>query len=66
MPLEVQLIKPKFSLVIEQNDSLGRDNTSTDATEENMKAGRIKPLKSMCRGIKVFMVPLNVSRDGIS
>lgn len=66
--LEVQLIKPKchFSLVIKQNDSLGCDNTSTDTTEENMKAGRIKPLKSVCRGIKVFMVPLNVSRSGIS
>lgn len=31
MPLEVQLIKPKcqFILVIEQNDSLCKDNTST-------------------------------------
>lgn len=70
--LEVQLIKPKchFSLVIEQSDSLGWDNTSTYALPfrgeyESSKDKRMA-LKWACRGIKVFTGAVNVSRSGIS
>lgn len=70
--LEVQLIKLKchFSLVIEQSDSLGWDNTSTNALpyrgEHESRMDKRMALKWACRGIKVFTGAVNVSRSRIS